>query len=89
MRVFSKCNALLILLVMIEILVLSKRMSYLFDNIFVRFDPKQQRQIVEIPMGTNCTPLVADLFCFVFFMKEISRCLFLMIDKQILLKLLH
>ena len=38
---------------------------YLLDNIFIRFGSKLYRQIVGIPMGTNCAPLVADLFCFV------------------------
>ena len=36
----------------------------LFDNIFIRFGSKLYRQIVDIPMGTNCAPLVADLFLF-------------------------
>ena len=35
---------------------------YLLDNIFIRFGTKIHRQIVGIPMGTNCAPLVADLF---------------------------
>ena len=35
---------------------------YLLDNIFIRFGSKLYRQIVGIPMGTNCAPLVADLF---------------------------
>ena len=34
---------------------------YLLDNIFIRFGSKLYRQIVGIPMGTNCAPLVADL----------------------------
>ena len=33
-------------------------------NIFIRFWLKLYRQIVGIPMGTNCAPLVADLFLF-------------------------
>ena len=37
---------------------------YLLDNIFVRFGSKLYRQIVGIPMGTNCAPLIADLFLF-------------------------
>ena len=37
-------------------------LSYLLDNIYIRFEVKLYRQIVEIPMGTNCAPLVADLF---------------------------
>ena len=39
-------------------------LHYLLDNIFIRFGSKLKRQIVGIPMGTNCTPLVADLFLF-------------------------
>ena len=34
---------------------------YLFLDIFIRFGMKLCRQIVGIPMGTNCAPLVADL----------------------------
>ena len=30
----------------------------------IRFDSKLYRQIIGIPMGTNCAPLVADLFLF-------------------------
>ena len=36
-------------------------LHYLLDNIF---GSKLYRQIVDIPMGTNCAPLVADLFLF-------------------------
>ena len=39
-------------------------LHYLLDNIFIRFGSKLYRQIVGIPMGTNCAPLVADLFSF-------------------------
>ena len=39
-------------------------LHYLLDNIFIRFGSKLYRQIVGIPMGTNCAPLVADLFCY-------------------------
>ena len=34
------------------------------ENICFRFDNNLYRQIVGIPMGTNCAPLVADLFLF-------------------------
>ena len=34
------------------------------DNIFIRFGTKLYRQVVGIPMGTNCAPLVANLFLF-------------------------
>ena len=37
---------------------------YILDNIYIRFGTKLYRQIVDIPMGTNCAPLVADLFLF-------------------------
>ena len=37
---------------------------YFLDNIFIRFGSKLNRQIVGIPMGTNCAPLLADLFLF-------------------------
>ena len=43
-------------------------------NIYIRFGTKLYRQIVGIPMGTNCAPLVADLFLFCYetdFMKII------------------
>ena len=39
-------------------------LHYLLDNIYKRFGSKLYRQIVGIPMGTNCAPLVADLFLF-------------------------
>ena len=39
-------------------------LHYLLDNIFIRFGSKLYKQIVGIPMGTNCAPLVADLFLF-------------------------
>ena len=39
-------------------------LTYLLDNIYIRFGTKLYRQIVGIPMGTNCAPLVADLFLF-------------------------
>ena len=48
---------------------------YLLDNIYIRFGTKLYRQIVGIPMGTNCDPLVADLFLFCYerdFMTSLS-----------------
>ena len=61
-------------------------LHYLLDNIFIRFGSKLYRQIVGIPMVTNCAPLVADLF--LFFMRETSCCLCQTIIKLTLLKLL-
>ena len=37
-------------------------LTYLMDNIYIRFRTKLYRQIGGIPMGTNFAPLVADLF---------------------------
>ena len=48
---------------------------YLLDNIYITFGTKLYRQIVGIPMGTNCAPLVADLFLFCYerdFMTSLS-----------------
>ena len=39
-------------------------LTFLLDNIYIRFGSKLYRQIVGIPMGTNRAPLVADLFLF-------------------------
>ena len=36
-------------------------LSYFLDNIFIRFGTKLHRQILGIPMSTNCVPLVTDL----------------------------
>ena len=36
----------------------------LLGNVFIGFGSKLYRQIVGHPMGTNCAPLVADLFLF-------------------------
>ena len=39
-------------------------LTFLLDNIYIRFGTKLFKQIVGIPMGKNCAPLVADLFLF-------------------------
>ena len=37
----------------------------LCTDLFVgRFGTKLYRQVIEIPMGTNCAPLITDLFLF-------------------------
>ena len=49
---------------------------YLLDNIYIRFGSKLYRQNVGIPMGTNCAPLVADLFLFCYerdFMMSLTK----------------
>ena len=61
---------------------------YLLDNIIIRFGTKLYRQTIGIPMGTNCAPLVADIYIYIYiyiyiffffffierdFMKSLSR----------------
>ena len=41
-----------------------KMLEFLVDNIFVFFAGKVFKQIVGIPMGTNCAPLLADIFLY-------------------------
>ena len=51
-------------------------LTFLLENIYIRFGSKLYRQIVGIPMGTNCAPLVADLFLFCYeryFMLSLSE----------------
>ena len=38
--------------------------TFLLDNIYIRFGTNLFRQIVGIPIGANNAPLVADLFLF-------------------------
>ena len=50
-------------------------LTFLLDNIFIRFGTKLYRQVDGIPMDTNCAPLVADLFLFCYdrdFMTSLS-----------------
>ena len=39
-----------------------KLFTFLVEKIYVRFDGMVYQQIVGIPMGTNCAPLIADFF---------------------------
>ena len=51
-------------------------LTFLLDNIYIRFGSKLYRQIVGIPMGTYCAPLVATLFLFCYerdFMLSLSE----------------
>ena len=48
-------------LVGIEFLYGKFKPDFFLDNIFIRFEAKLYRQVVGIPMSTNCAPLVADL----------------------------
>ena len=45
-------------------------------NIYVQFDGMVYQQIVGIPMGTNCAPLIADLFLYCYerdFMSDLQK----------------
>ena len=51
-------------------------LTFLLVNNYIRFGSNLYRQIVGIPMGTNCAPLVADLFLFYYerdFMLSLSE----------------
>ena len=41
-----------------------KMIEFLVDNIYVRFCGQLFRQTADIPMGTNCAPLLAGLFLY-------------------------
>ena len=41
-----------------------RMIEFLIDNIFVQFGRCLFRQMIGIPMGTNCAPLLADLFLY-------------------------
>ena len=50
--------------------------NFLLDNIYINFGSKLYRQIVGIPLGTDCAPFVADLFLFCYerdFMLSLSE----------------
>ena len=51
-------------------------LTFLLDNIYIRFGSKLYRQIVGILMDTNCVPPIADLFLFCYdrdFMLSLSE----------------
>ena len=39
-------------------------LEFLLDNIFVPFDGQIFQQTIDIPMGTNCVLLLANLFLY-------------------------
>ena len=39
-------------------------LEFLIDNIYVQFGGQIFQQVIGIPMGTNCAPLLADLFLY-------------------------
>ena len=46
------------------VLKVCEALTFLSNNIYIRFGSKLYRQIVGILMGTNCASLVSDLFLF-------------------------
>ena len=55
---------------------LCEAFTFLMENIYVQFDGMVYQQIVGIPMGTNCAPLVADLFLYCYerdFMSNLQK----------------
>jgi len=41
-----------------------KSLLSILDKTYIRFCDAVYRQVIGIPMGTNCAPLVADLFLY-------------------------
>ena len=57
---------------------LIEMLDYLIDNIFIRVGNKVFRQTIGIPMGTDCAPLLANLFLFYYeyhYMNQDNQCL--------------
>ena len=52
---------------------LIKYVEYLVDNIYVSIGNKVYRQCVGIPMGTDCAPLLANLFLFYYEYKYMKK----------------
>jgi len=51
-------------------------LDFLIDNIFVLFGGLVFQQTIGVPMGTNCAPLLADLFLHAYdayFLQWLSR----------------
>jgi len=51
-------------------------LDFLIDNIFVLFGGLVFQQTIGVPMGTNCAPLLADLFLHAYdadFLQGLSR----------------
>ena len=55
---------------------LCEAFTFLMENIYVQFDGMVYQQMVGIPMGTNCAPLIADLFLYCYerdFMSDLQK----------------
>ena len=54
----------------------SEAFTFLMENIYMQFGDMVYQQIVGIPMGTNCAPLIADLFLYCYerdFMSNLQK----------------
>ena len=50
-----------------------KLLKWLINNIYVTFGDKCFRQVIGIPMGTNCAPFLANLFLFAYEFQWIEK----------------
>ena len=50
-----------------------RMLDFLIDNIFVECGGVIFQQIIGIPMGTNCAPLLADLFFYILMRLNLFR----------------
>ena len=57
-------------------------MNWLIDNIFVKFGDKVFRQVIGIPMGTDCAPFLANLFLYSYEYQSINKQRIQIIKKQ-------
>ena len=48
-------------------------MNWLLDNIYVTFGDQVFRQVIGIPMGTDCAPFLANLFLYSYEYKWIAK----------------
>jgi hypothetical protein len=61
------------ILVLIKIHRIEKMLEFLIDNIYVVVGVQVFQQSVGIPIGTNCAPLLADLFLYSYEAKFIQK----------------
>ena len=69
---------------------LLEMIEYLIDNIYIKVGSKVFRQQVGIPMGTDCAPLLANLFLFYYeykymYMKNLINSNTLILPNRIIL----
>ena len=60
----------------IDARLLMAMIEYLVDNIYVHVGNRVFRQCIGIPMGTDCAPLLANLYLFYFeyqYMKNLMK----------------